>query len=467
MIEIPWRKEFVHEVTIGAALGERYDENASQTVMFPANRDLNVKVQVGRPTYRPGEDVVALLDARAPSGKPVEAALGVAVVDAAVGERARTDAEAHGTLSYAWSWHRGGTDELAGRTRQDLYRLDFSEPFSEDLDLLAEVMLAYDPYWPNVEASVDYTEQLHQEFSHALNAPLKPALEVLNARYAKDYHHQQDLQDLRRDLLDAGIELDALRDPWGGLYRVEFETVKRSDVMRFVSAGPDKRFGTSDDLVGAELERAHFKPAHDAIERALKKLPEFPQTKSAARTALLAANLDPDQQRDPWGTSYHSEFRITRDLGVLSFRSAGPDRIFGTADDFVVDEVSGHYFAGMQERLAKLLADTKSFPQDERAWNGLLRSACRTMGRRAFPSSRTICSKTIGGGACTPFFNTALRIRTFSGSTQWRNSARRPKHVLKSYLRPRVSPLSTFVAPVQTESRARKTTSISPRFQEP
>ena len=98
---------------------------------------------------------------------------------------------------------------------------------------------------------------------------------------------------------------------------------------------------------------------------------------SGHRLRLLVAiiRLDLEQQRDPWGTVYHAEFRITRDLGVLAFRSAGPDRIFGTADDFVVDEVSGPYFAEVHDLLTKLLAATKSFPQDESDWNRLLRSA--------------------------------------------------------------------------------------------
>src|SRR6185295_3842392 len=155
-------------------------------------------------------------------------------------------------------------------------------------------------------------------------------IDVLNARYAKDYHHPQDVQTLRSDLLDSGIDGNALRDPWDGRCRAEFETIERFDITRFVSAGPDKHFGTGDDLVCAAVERAHFQPVHDAMLQVLQKLPAFPATESAARAALLAANIDPDRQHDPWGTDHHSEFHTRRERGVLAFRSAGPDHTFGT-----------------------------------------------------------------------------------------------------------------------------------------
>jgi len=170
-----------------------------------------VKVQVGpAQPYRPGEDVVALLEARSPSGKPVEAALGWrrGLWTAARWRTGRVRTlrpMAH--CFYAWSWHRGGTDELAGRTRQGPVSSGFFRSrFSEDLDLLAEVMLAYDPYWPNVETSVDYTEQLHQ----GVQSRSQCAAEGPHWRRSKrsltqkTIHHQQDLQDLGRDLLDAG-----------------------------------------------------------------------------------------------------------------------------------------------------------------------------------------------------------------------------------------------------------------------
>jgi hypothetical protein len=374
--EIPWRDGFVHEITLGVAAGGRYDEYASRTVLFPVNQELNLKVQIDRPTYRPGEEALATFNALSPAGKPVPAALGVAVVDAAVGERARTDSESgHNSDSFGWRWFRPGTGELAGITRQDLYRLDNSKPFTHELDLLAEVMLAQEPYWPNVERSVNYQGDLADQFGGLFYAQFQPASTILESRYESDYHHPRDLATLKRDLLEAGIDFDAMRDPWGEPYRAVFETAGRFERLALVSGGPDRKFGTDDDLTATVIERAHFKPFNDRIEAALRALPAFPYSEASAVAALRAAGVNIEDFKDPWGTEYAFQFEVSRERSVLRFRSAGPDRAFGTRDDFEVDAISGSYFTETQNRIGTLLNGEKSFPTDGRSWNQLLRSS--------------------------------------------------------------------------------------------
>jgi hypothetical protein len=372
-LELPWRDTFVHEVTIGLVPDHKGQEPPSRTVLFPANRELNVAVQTDRPAYRPGQDAIASLTTLSPEGKPVTAAVGVSVVDAAVGERTRSNAEFQ-HLS-VWLWGRAVTTELAGISRHDLYRLDVSKPIHPDLDLLAEVMLVNDAYWPNVGRSVDYIGDLPYQFFSRFDPKFTPLRELLDRKYKSDFHHPYDLATLQQELAAAGLALDTLRDPWEQPYRPVFETTGPYHQLRLLSAGPDKHFGTQDDLTAFTVERRYFAPHRQQIVNALKALPAFPFTETATRHALEAAGIRLDELHDPWGIPYALDFTIQRNRSVLRFRSAGPDRTFGTPDDVEVDQLAGLYFAHTQVRLSALLQPLNSFPTDEKAWNQVLRSA--------------------------------------------------------------------------------------------
>jgi hypothetical protein len=368
--DIPWRKEFTREVTVAANWGER--EFAARTVLYPADTDLHVEVRPGAAAYRPGEEATAAIAVHRADGRPVESALGVAVVDRAVEERARTDAES--AEVFRWR-HLGsaGAREIGGVSREDLYRLDTRQPFPPDLDLLAEVMLADEGYGAQIETGADYYTGLHQTFAPVFQAQFKPIAAALDERYKTNYEYPRDLQSLCRVLREGGVDFDSLRDPWGEAYRVEGRINGALDELVFSSAGPDKRFGTQDDLVVWTIRRHYFRPVHDAVARALSAGGDFPSTAERARALLSAAHIDPDGLADRWGTPYRFHFSIQGPQGRVTFTSAGPDRVFGTEDDFTVDTVSGPYFAGMKRTLDELLAGARNFPQSQNEWRALLR----------------------------------------------------------------------------------------------
>lgn len=86
VVEIPWQKEFAGAITLTVAA----ETNASRTILFPPAYAMKLAIQAARTTYRPGEEATVSFTARSSEGDPLEAALGVAVVDAAVGARARS-----------------------------------------------------------------------------------------------------------------------------------------------------------------------------------------------------------------------------------------------------------------------------------------------------------------------------------------------------------------------------------------
>jgi hypothetical protein len=363
-VDLPWRESFVHEVTIGVATADG-SEQASGTVLFPGNRELGVKVETGRATYRPGEEAEVGFAAIGPDGRPVEAALGVSVVDAAVGERARTDSLA------VWQQR----EDYAGVTMRDLYLLDCGKPFDADLDLVAELMLSNSWFRPNIEGSEDFLGALESRFQHAFDRQFARVQTALKERYDRDYHHARDEATLKQDLAEAGIHFDALRDPWEQMYRVEFQTNGRFNEALIKSAGPDGQFGTRDDLTAATISREWFLPAHARVSAALQRASPVPMTEAAARSALHAAGVDFEKLLDPWGTPVQLVFGIRLHESTLHFRSAGPDRTFGTGDDIEVDDIRRDYFAESRDKLARQIAGMKDFPRDEVAWRVVLRAA--------------------------------------------------------------------------------------------
>ncbi len=369
---LPWRQEFTREVTIGV-VAEDGDEAGSRTVLYPSNRDLSLSVRLDRVTYRPGDEALAVFEARSSEGKPVEGALGIAVVDEAVGERVRTDAETGGGVSFQWHWPHIGMEGFMGISRRDLYRLDCSKPFQEDLDLVAEILLSADRYSPGIDRSVDYESELPGAFQFLLTAQFAPVEKTLNTRYNSDYHYPRDVEAFKQDLRNAGIDFDSMRDPWNSPYRVQFDLTGTQEGFEIKSAGPDRKFGTSDDLMAQRISWSYFRQTHDSIARVLNALPEFPRSEQGVRTALANEKIYLDALRDPWGNPYRFRYRLENNRAFLTVWSPGPDRLFDPRDDIRVDEISGNYFRVTYLKLSEILNASQSFPKTDQEWNRLLR----------------------------------------------------------------------------------------------
>ncbi len=379
-ITLPWRKEFVHEITIAASTtysGDNEDSDsdspngAAQAVMFPMKDDLRLTVKAERTEFRPGEDASADVSVRMPDGSPAAAAVGVAIVDEAVAERASTDEETRGRHFGWWAY---SNDSLGGLSLHDLEDLDTSRPFPKDLDLLAEALLSANA--PYLRSSFNTHGELDSVFP--TGSQFNPISVRLNDLYRISYHYPRDIETLRRDLAGAGIDLDSMRDPWGTPYRVQFKIdgwyggwYKKTI---FLSAGPDKKFGTADDLVAYTIQRKFFQQAADVIGQKLNKLPSFPQTEQAARE-FLAQNIDPALLVDPWGVPYRMKFDISGSNAALEFTSAGPDRRFDTRDDERVGSFNGSYFKELREKIDTALYRAATFPRTNEELKVLLQAA--------------------------------------------------------------------------------------------
>jgi hypothetical protein len=130
--------------------------------------------------------------------------------------------------------------------------------------------------------------------------------------YIRDYATLRDVMKKR------GIELDALRDPWGRPYRFTFSIAGPYYGIHITSAGPDGVFDSPegphslDDVDEWTVSIHYFLSETTAIEHALAaqyaKTGVFPQNEQEFKAVLDEARLAPQQLFDPWRRLYRFSF---------------------------------------------------------------------------------------------------------------------------------------------------------------
>jgi hypothetical protein len=106
-----------------------------------------------------------------------------------------------------------------------------------------------------------------------------------------------------------------------------------------------------------------------ALEMRYAQKGEYPKTEAALESISTDAGAHWPAAKDPWGTPYHAAFSVVRESDVLEISSAGPDKIMGTEDDFVVARMSWPYFKpnadAMQRAVNEFHARTGTYIRDE------------------------------------------------------------------------------------------------------
>jgi hypothetical protein len=380
LVIFPYSKDFEGEVTIRARLnqtGEQESIESSRSVLYPQPRGLKIDAR-GRKEYRPGQEAEVVFDVREEDGRAVESALGVVVYDRAVEERAQADQQ-FGYESGFLDQFRDDYERLGPVRRKDLERIDPTKGLPEGLELVAEILLNHYPQnWTRVFGSDRYRLKPENVFSRALFWQLLPVRMALGARHKNHDEHPSDVTSLESILSDAGLAFNRLRDPWGTPYRAEFSIQTIEDTLVVVSAGPDKRFDTSDDFAATDRMRwpyftAHGKKIDRAVESFHNRSSGYIRDRATLKSELMREGLDLDQLRDRWGSPYRAEFGINGIHFTVSLISAGPNRqmeeISADADDFIVWTSRIDYFAEQRAKIEAALADyfkrTSRFPQNE------------------------------------------------------------------------------------------------------
>ncbi len=156
------------------------------------------------------------------------------------------------------------------------------------------------------------------------------------------------------------------RDIWGGTSEVS--GVRRSDLDKIDLAKPvpdglelvaeillqgngawpetfasESSSADLDKLFASEID-PKIEPIRKALDLRYEQKGEYPKTEATLDSYLAAAGLRLQDIQDPWEMPYRAAFSVSRESDVLQILSAGPDKTYGTEDDFVVARMTWAYF---------------------------------------------------------------------------------------------------------------------------
>ena len=391
-VTFPYTPEFKDRLTIAAYPGFLKSNRSleASTILYPHDVELKVDARTSQTTYRPGDNAHVNLNVRAPEGGATESALSVVVSDKAVSERYRTTQEFGGNYySYNNSLDRfmGIDQQFNGITLKDLQRLDTSRVIPPDLELVAEVLLneGWD-YSPQFFGSDEYDTSQSEVFADLIKQRIEPVKELLTRRFLSKTEYPNNEASLNTALLEEKIDLNRLLDPWGVPFRPVFSLEGPADVLTFLCAGADKRFGTSDDFSVERFSWRYFLRPGAVMDRAIRDYHQrtggFIRDLATLREELSKAGVSLDQIRDRWGQPYRFEFSVNRTNYVLTVKSGGPDKVFSNHPNYAGDDVAIwmtpiDYFAESRTKMEQLLdhnfKSTKNFPQSEQELRAVLR----------------------------------------------------------------------------------------------
>ncbi len=397
-VEIPYKPEFKDRLTI-AAYADFADTPgmiSTRTILYPRNHDLKIDAQPMSRSYRPGDEAEISFRVRGGGGRTASV-LGLAIVDKAVDERFRTDGE-FGNHSYGFYGSMrevfGNDDQIAGVTLRDLEHVDMAKPVPADLDLVAEILLSQSQnYRPSFFGGDSYDGEQQKVFSDLTKSQLAQAKDALTAHFTKTGDYPNTEERLRSLLSQTGIDLLAVRDPWGNPYRPVFSIDKQSDVLSFRSAGADKRFGTDDDFSIESDRWPYLRPLGEAIDRTVReyhvRTGGFIRDIDALSAETAKQGLDLETLRDRWNQPYRIKFDVDQSSYVIRISSGGPDRKFEqddqyfVGDDFLIWTSQIDYFAEARTQIEGIftqqLKNQNRFPQNERELSDSLRDSKQSL----------------------------------------------------------------------------------------
>lgn len=382
---IPYLEDFKGEVSVTIYPLDherRYSSTppyANRTVFFPDPSALKLSIRLDRQSHQPGDAFSALIHTGTASGAPVRSALGAVIVDNALYERALSDPrlESNPSEPSQWDWlYSSGS--VGGVTRSELAGLDLTAPLPDGLDLAAELLLSVHNtgYVPSMERHPDHGT-FHPRFLTNMRQQLEPVRKALLNQDVMGWEFATNSTEATRILRKAGIDINAIRDPWDMAYHFRFSVDQRLRKAVILSAGPDKRIDTTDDIYAEFLEWNYFLPYGKLIDRAVKEAHaasgSFIRDFRALSAALAQRGLDLKNLLDPWGNPYQFTFEVNGPSYDINVYSNGP--VNGCCR-FSVWSSSIDYFENARSNIAaaldKNIRTNYSYPLTDESFDKIL-----------------------------------------------------------------------------------------------
>jgi hypothetical protein len=165
-------------------------------------------------------------------------------------------------------------------------------------------------------------------------------------KYIRDY------PTLREEMQKRGIDLNALRDPWGHSYRYDFDVLRNQYRILVSSAGPDGIFDSKarrswDDVPEWTSFVQYFTTEGEALAKALAEqytlTGSFPKNEEDLKPILARSKLTKEQLTDPWGHPYYFAFdkksRYSDRVDVRNYTDASGEQRSGAKITPVTQDV--------------------------------------------------------------------------------------------------------------------------------
>ncbi len=381
-IKIPYREKFRGELKLSAFIEDPADEDETirsiSGVIFPSKQGINVDATFDKALYKPNEEATVRFGILDVVGKAVESALGVVVFDKAVEERARTDSDFGNGMFRNLGGFLGFGNSFGNVNVKDLNELDLTKPISNEMQLVAEIILQDQYYTPNIFRSKHYYDEAKSVFASAINKQMEPIAAGLKLAYEQQnlLHPTNDVG-LKNILDNRGVDFASMRDPWGSEYIAEFSVDKARNIVTITTLGPDKLPGTRDDFTAYTTGFDYFTPMGRAIDTAINNY-HATTGKVIRDERTLFAELGVRELIDRYGRPYKVVVDGDGRYLQLRIRSAGRDGNFEINDwgndDFYVWTSRIDFFSSVEKRISAIQSALKRAPMSEAEFNATLKA---------------------------------------------------------------------------------------------
>ncbi len=247
----------------------------------PAN-DLTIDVALDKDVYRPGEDATINFTVRDKKGHPVLAALGVSIVDESVfflQEMQPGLEKIYFTLEKELMKPRY---EIHGYSMDDivLHKPDAAviEEIARRREAARVLLASVETLWTpslNVNTYDDKETAFVAELQKIMQKDAEEIEKALKRFHKRHDRFPNDTETLAALVGERLLNSEDATDPWGNLYRAENAYFTWKDYLTFqlLSAGPDEKVGTKDDVTITRQpeikERGWFRRAFDVVEEGM------------------------------------------------------------------------------------------------------------------------------------------------------------------------------------------------------
>ncbi|SEG15155.1 A-macroglobulin receptor [Bryocella elongata] len=368
----------------------------SRALLFPRDNQLHVGVAMSAETYKPGSEAMAALTVRGPQdadgddNQSAPTVVGLVAVDRAVEERNRADNDFGGNEREATSFFFGQDADYSGAaggfTLSSLQQLDSAKPVPEGAQLAAEILLSNERIVFDAASDVP-PEDLAGVFRILIDGQLSPARLALNHAISSHAELNGTEPEVAAVLSAEGIDLHALRDPWGRPYTLIARPENSGQTnLVLISDGPDKKHSTADDfevnLASWRWFEARLRQLQHAVFAYHQRTGEYVRTQHDLAEAMQAEGVAFESWLDPWGRPIQYRFAVEQTRFAVEVRTLGdpatkplyawerPPFVLGTAyTDYTAD------LKVALDRALNTYAASHAFPRDNASLQAALRGS--------------------------------------------------------------------------------------------